>query len=233
MKTQSKLLINVVLCLALLVGGCAKKPAVIVGPGSTPPPDPGVETLIKLKAGGQTLAGLIEDGLALVPTLQESQEITPDAAVTALLILNQAKVTTVSLNEELKKFTRFDPNNPGDIVKLFKSVVSYVSKLNDAGITHIKNPQLRSKIQLALTGARFAINAIAGYLGIDLSAMRILDKLIKELGEIAAMESDGGTGLLLSLAPFDQHLDLVRIIHISDLSQRVLWEPPLKLFASR
>jgi hypothetical protein len=189
MYSRTRKIIGLALVLLCLTAtpftiGCAKKPATVVAP----PTDPGVDILIKIKAGGQTLAGLINDGLALVPTLLEAQEIDTDATVTALLVLNQAKVAVGTFNDELRKFATFDANNKGDIAKLFKSAVSFASKINAAGITHIKNPQLKARVQLLLTGADLAINVVAGYLGIDMTQLQgllVLEWWIDALKEAA------------------------------------------------
>jgi hypothetical protein len=140
------LLIAPLLVLSLLTSGC----------------DP--NKLKQARIAGQTIERTTDAVVSLIPTFEQSGELSPEDAQAGLKLLTDFKSTIHQFNVRAASYTTFDAKSKADLLKLFQDVTAGLAVLNEQGVTRIKNPKLKGRIQISLAIAQVAAAAIAGVL---------------------------------------------------------------------
>ena len=120
--------------------------------------------LKQARIAGQTIEHTTDAVVSLIPTFEQSGELSPEDAQAGLKLLTDFKTTIHQFNVRAASYTTFDAKSKADLLKLFQDVTAGLAVLNEQGVTRIKNPKLKGRIQISLAIAQTAAAAIAGVL---------------------------------------------------------------------
>lgn len=119
------------------------------------------DQLKKAKVAGLTIERTDDAVMALIPTFENSGEISHDDAAIAVRLLTDFKITIHQFNQTAATYTTFDEKARSDLLKLFQDVTAGLAVLNEQGVLRIKNPKLKGRVQVYLTAAQLAAGIIA------------------------------------------------------------------------
>lgn len=120
--------------------------------------------LKRAKAAGHTIERVTDAVTGLIPTFEQSGELSHEDAQVGLKLLADFKVSIHEFNQRADGYTTFDAKSKADLVKLFGDVSAGLAVLNEQGVTRIKNPKLKGRIQIFLTAAQLAASEISAAL---------------------------------------------------------------------
>ena len=113
-----------------------------------------------VKVAGRTIERLIDTGINLVPTFVANGDLDEADTKIVLEILGGLKNSTHEFNQQMAGFTSFNPKSKADLATAFRAVASGLAMLNSEGVTRIKNPTLRGRVQIGLTAINLAASEI-------------------------------------------------------------------------
>lgn len=125
------------LIISLFVAGCTKQ---------TPEQAPGTAAIINLKQAvhiGQVATMTTRDAL---PAFIAD----PEDVATAQGIVNDIDKALAGLDTKLAPYTSLDVHNQIEIKKLVGDTLDFLRQMDSAGVSHIKNPKLKARVQLGL-----------------------------------------------------------------------------------
>lgn len=119
------------------------------------------DQLKRAKIAGLAIERTADSVLLLIPTFQQSGDLSPEDAAIGVKLLTDFKTTVHQFNARAATYTTFDAHTKADLLKLFQDVTAGLAVLNEQGVLRIKNPKLKGRIQIYLAAAQIAAGTIA------------------------------------------------------------------------
>ena len=123
-----------------------------------------VSQVQKVKTATATIERLVTSASALLPAFEDEGLFDAGEREKIQSALGDVTAALHEFNQRAASYKTFDVKAKADLARAFVDVTNALSKLNDQGVLHVKNPKVKARLQVALVAANLAAQEIAAAL---------------------------------------------------------------------